>query len=285
MIKVYLDTEFTGLHQDTTLISLGLVAETGETFYAEFTDYDVTQVELDPWLKENVIKHLEYTGAARNKIMGGVNDLRCVGNSAYILNCLEDWLVDVLNIQNEDKFEVWSDCLAYDWVLFCQLWGGALNLPKYISYIPQDICTLARVKGLDPDFNRKEYSELTDVHNHNAFDDALMIKACYDKMMKPKCCATPDDEDKPKPIFTYHIAYGYSQYVDIKGCDEPRLTSGYGQFTLLRTEPIRTSDDVKFANDFITERQGLTTCVINSWTLLESTLEEYEKLYGKEESK
>ena len=30
--KIFLDTEFTGLHQKTTLISLGLVSECGETF-------------------------------------------------------------------------------------------------------------------------------------------------------------------------------------------------------------------------------------------------------------
>ncbi len=36
--KVFFDTEFTGLRQQTTLISIGLVAETGETFYAELTE-------------------------------------------------------------------------------------------------------------------------------------------------------------------------------------------------------------------------------------------------------
>jgi len=33
MTKVFLDTEFTGLHQGTSLISLALVAESGEEFY------------------------------------------------------------------------------------------------------------------------------------------------------------------------------------------------------------------------------------------------------------
>jgi uncharacterized protein YprB with RNaseH-like and TPR domain len=32
----YFDTEFTGLHQNTTLISIGLIADTGDT-YAELT--------------------------------------------------------------------------------------------------------------------------------------------------------------------------------------------------------------------------------------------------------
>ena len=38
-MKIFFDTEFTGLHKDTSLISIGLVDEDGKTFYAEFLDY------------------------------------------------------------------------------------------------------------------------------------------------------------------------------------------------------------------------------------------------------
>lgn len=37
MRKIFFDTEFTGLHQNTTLISIGLVSDEGERFYAELT--------------------------------------------------------------------------------------------------------------------------------------------------------------------------------------------------------------------------------------------------------
>ena len=33
-MKIFFDTEFTGLHQHTTLISIGLVDEVGISFYA-----------------------------------------------------------------------------------------------------------------------------------------------------------------------------------------------------------------------------------------------------------
>ena len=55
--KIFLDTEFTGLHKNTTLISLGLVSECGKTFYAEFTDYD----QLD--FRQFVLNH--HAGAIR----------------------------------------------------------------------------------------------------------------------------------------------------------------------------------------------------------------------------
>lgn len=55
-MKVFFDTEFTGLHQNTTLISIGLVDENNNTFYAEFNDYDKLQV--DDWIQKNVVNNL-----------------------------------------------------------------------------------------------------------------------------------------------------------------------------------------------------------------------------------
>ena len=39
-MKIFLDTEFTGLHRNASLISIGLAAENGDVFYGELTDYD-----------------------------------------------------------------------------------------------------------------------------------------------------------------------------------------------------------------------------------------------------
>lgn len=57
-MKVFFDTEFTGLHKDTTLISIGAISEDGRTFYAELNDYDESQV--DDWIRENVINNLQF---------------------------------------------------------------------------------------------------------------------------------------------------------------------------------------------------------------------------------
>lgn len=56
--KVFFDTEFTGLQQDTDLISIGFVAEDGEELYIELNDF--REEKLDDWLRENVIANLEY---------------------------------------------------------------------------------------------------------------------------------------------------------------------------------------------------------------------------------
>lgn len=58
IMKLFFDMEFTGLRQNTTPISLGIVSEDGKKFYAEFCDYDRKQ--CDDWILENVIKNMKF---------------------------------------------------------------------------------------------------------------------------------------------------------------------------------------------------------------------------------
>lgn len=185
-MKVFFDTEFTGLHQDTTLISIGCVAETGRTFYAECTDYDPGQI--DAWLQEHVINNLILRLPDPHPVYGPTeswadyadnNNLVVRGLSSFVVFCLSDWLKDL------GKVEMWSDCLAYDWMLFCQLFGGAMKIPGSVYYIPFDLATLLKLKGIDPDVNREIFAGMGDTNapKHNALWDARIIKACYEKMM------------------------------------------------------------------------------------------------------
>src|SRR5690554_5697201 len=135
-MKVFFDTEFTGLHQNTTLISIGLVSEDGKTFYAEFTDYDKKQI--DEWLQENVINNL----APSLGTLYRMADVTAFGKKHEVVRELEKWL------KQWDSVEMWSDCLSYDWMLFNQLWGHAFKIPKNVYYIPFDICTLMKVNDV-----------------------------------------------------------------------------------------------------------------------------------------
>lgn len=192
--KIFFDTEFTGLHQNNTLISIGFISECGKTFYAELNDYDKTQV--DDWLQKNVIDNLlmsepdkgedEYFVATRHSDNPIGNDLyksysvqlRC--NTEMLRSNLSQWLSQF------DEVEMWSDCLSYDWVLFCQIFGNAFNIPKNVYYIPFDICTLFKVKGIDPDVSREQFADTLDsnqLKKHNALWDARVIKLCYNKLV------------------------------------------------------------------------------------------------------
>lgn len=176
--KVFFDTEFTGLHQNTTLISIGLISECGKKFYAELTDYDKSQI--DDWLQNNVLDNL-YLDVLDND--ANLNNWKIKGNSNDVKSALEAW------ISQFEQVEIWSDCLSYDWVLFNQLFGHAFNIPKNIYYIPFDICTLFKFKGIDPDISREDFAKdylvkiaFQSGKKHNAMWDAFVIRECYRKL-------------------------------------------------------------------------------------------------------
>src|SRR5688500_1063681 len=119
-IKLFLDAEFTGLHKQTTLVSLALVSEFDDEFYAEFSDFSVQQV--DGWIKENVIQNLLYNEASErtyNAVVRQPGRLHMVGLSRNVVSELLNFFRYTLErYPGYSGFEIWSDCLAYDWVLF-----------------------------------------------------------------------------------------------------------------------------------------------------------------------
>lgn len=197
-MNLFFDTEFTGLHQGTTLISIGIVSEDNRTFYCELNDYDKSQ--LNDWLKENVIKNLtlcappegedEYFSAARHNMNLVPNDLYSM-YSVIMRGSMEDLKRELTKwLETFDQVTFWSDCLAYDWVLFNQIFGHAFNIPKNVLYIPFDICTLFQMRGIDPDISREEFAAVKHIEGrpingackHNALFDAYVIRECYNKL-------------------------------------------------------------------------------------------------------
>ena len=179
MTKIFFDTEFTGLHQTTTLISIGFVSEDGKTFYAEITDYDKSQV--DNWLQENVVDKLTLNDWQDDDYEPYANDVTMRCRFSELWQPLSHWL------HQFEKVQMWSDCLAYDWVLFCQIFGHAFKVPQNVYYIPFDICPLLLEKVGDADVNREKYaygeylSEMKE-QKHNALWDAKVIRDCYLKL-------------------------------------------------------------------------------------------------------
>jgi len=212
--NLYWDMEFTGLHQKTTLISLGIVSDCGKSFYAEFLDFDKSQIDM--WLQLNVIDNLRLTdkigksnSSWENWISNKKNynnalemaldknadmsNFECIGLTPMIKDRLEKWLAQF------ERIEMISDVLAYDWVLFCNIFGSAFEIPKNIYYIPFDLASLFKENGIDPDVNREEYIGAEILNNicsilettveygkHNALWDAYVIRECYKKLKLQK---------------------------------------------------------------------------------------------------
>jgi len=189
-MRIYLDTEFTGLHQETTLISIGIIADNGAKFYGELTDYN--QSQCDNWIKNNVISNLllnKDSFGENPEVLDKNGTKLFLGTQAELRVELTEWLTELS--PEEASIEVVSDCLAYDMVLFNQIWGHSFNVPKCVHYIYTDICTMFRMKHIDPDISREEFVNLdteascnvadlgVTVMKHNSLWDAVVIKECY----------------------------------------------------------------------------------------------------------
>ena len=181
---LFMDEEFTGLHKDTTLISLGIVAEDGRKFYAELTDYDKSQ--CNNWINENVVKNLYLTGLEYFARLDGGRTIHMTGNKDKISGRLCEWLSQF------DSVQFVSDVCHYDFILLIDLLtngGTALDLPDNVCASCHDINQdIARHYGISEqeafDKSREEIiMELCghgiEGRKHNALYDAEVIMEIF----------------------------------------------------------------------------------------------------------
>jgi hypothetical protein len=175
-MKIFFDTEFTGLHQNTTIVSIGLVSEDDRTFYAEFTDYDKSQITKQ--LKKIVIKKLLFRDKKGLYIGGTLQNYEVKGNKKDINLHLRKWLSQF------HEYEFWNDCLSYDWILLADLIGGIDGVTEEDDYYyPNSFCSIDTIKG-------KGFDAIIETYNgegknlHNALYDAKLLKKCFELTYK-----------------------------------------------------------------------------------------------------
>ena len=184
-MKIFFDTEFTGLHKNTELISIGLIAENGNTFYGEITNYDKSQV--DDWIQENVINNLKHNG--HHIIEETKESYEISMNFEDVSFALNKWL------KQFDEVEWVSDVCHYDMVLLIDLLtnhGSALDLPygkinSACHDINQDIAEAYHISEiLAFDKSREEILKESKIEitgeKHNSLYDAKVIKAIYEHL-------------------------------------------------------------------------------------------------------
>ncbi len=157
-------------------------------FYAEFNDVDDS--EISDWLSINVIQKLRFNDKA-SYIESVGQQILMKGLSDQIRERLETWLAQFSDV------EMWADVLAHDWVLFCNFFGNPFQLPANILYIPFDMATVLKIKGINPDIKRIylvfDHAESLDAYlaryqltleqQHNALFDSVVLKKVYEKIV------------------------------------------------------------------------------------------------------
>lgn len=104
-MRFWFDTEFYEDGSTIKLISIGVVAEDGRTYYAEpWQAFDRARQTI--WLLTNVAPHLK--GGEKPRYL------------------IAEELVAFMG----EKPEIWAYYAAYDWVVLCQLFGRMIDIPK-----------------------------------------------------------------------------------------------------------------------------------------------------------
>lgn len=169
MARYYLDTEFNerGPDHPIELISLGLVRDDGASLSFTFSDGWVV-AHASHWLVENVLPHLPPTHMWVTR--------------AWAREAIEAFLAD------DDSIEFYGYYSAYDWVLFCQLWGRMIDLPKSFPYYCIDIKQFAKNVGFPGDL--KQFEDNTSP-KHEAVSDAHQIRRYHDGVLQWLEAQTP----------------------------------------------------------------------------------------------
>lgn len=196
-MKYFLDTEFIENGKTIDLISIGIVDENGREYYAANQECDFSKA--DEWVKENVLKPmgLRHNGMGLPLGLTYSSD-KAVDFSLYtpmekqtvkslkprqqIKEELQEFLAtgEVTNLTRfvEDdyaKIEFWGAWCAYDWVVFCQLWGKMIDLPKGFPYHCNDVIQWMNQEGL-----KRSDLPPSPENEHNALADAKWVKSAWE---------------------------------------------------------------------------------------------------------
>jgi hypothetical protein len=158
-MKYFIDSEFVEDGLTIDLISIGIVREDGKKYYAISDDFDAEKAS--DWVRKNVFPKLDLKGfddAWKSK-----KEIR----------------EEVLEFMKDDKeIEVWADYASYDWVVFCQLFGRMIDLPKGFPMFCHDI---QQYRG------NIDVSKIESQVPHNALSDAIECKRRWEYITEKLC--------------------------------------------------------------------------------------------------
>lgn len=139
MTRLFFDCEFIDCGHHIELLSIGIVRDDGQTYYAEPAEADFTQAS--PWVKQHVMRSMlrcqpgedinpaewEATVTPRAQIAAEIESFAGPGPRWYAY-------VD-----------------HYDWICLSQLYGPLVDRPAHWPWGSINLATLAEQVGIDPE--------------------------------------------------------------------------------------------------------------------------------------
>ena len=192
------------------LVSIAIVCENGNSFYALNKDCDLAEIWKDEWLRENVLLAIyksEISDDQKNYVDFTYVNVKWIFNHYGVARNELAYLISNFVYRNNDSIrpgtwtndgiikkipiEFYGYYSDYDWVVFCQLFGRMMDLPKEFPMYCKDLKQMYDEKALSlsgmeltklvyPSCNRNVYEYLENT------DPCYQIKALENSRDYPK---------------------------------------------------------------------------------------------------
>lgn len=190
--KYFLDTEFIEDGKTIDLISLGIVAESADVQHESRTLYlqnlECNFQAASDWVWRNVFPHLVHFDMRGRRSCQERKRVTDSGLSrTTITSCtdrpddfcpwamrreIRDRVLEFCSVEKYGNPEFWGYYADYDWVVFCQLFGPMVSLPKGFPMYCRDIKQWA-------DYLWNPEIPKPDKEIHHALSDALWVKEAH----------------------------------------------------------------------------------------------------------
>ncbi len=175
---IFIDTEFTGEKQNTTLISIGIVTLDKKKLYITLSDYDKSQVT--PWVKKNVLSKIDEKNSIKSKeAYKKINNfLKKYSDGQKICVVSYGLMQDIMLFYELYKFKDGTNKKKFHYLK---------NLPKYLKTGNcVDLSTLFQVVGYKSNLSRTKFVGVNNKDRHSAIFDAEVARLCFLKLIKKK---------------------------------------------------------------------------------------------------
>jgi hypothetical protein len=165
MTRYYLDTEFIDDGKTIEMISIGMVCDDGRELYLVSSEF--ARSRCDEWLETNVISQLPKCACPGGGTLShlGHFDSTCKWRSRA---AIRDAICEFIREEPKDQIEIWAYYASSDWIVFYQLFGKMIDMPKYFPFFVRDLKQYA----LDIGYRGKFKELLPDTGHHDALADA-----------------------------------------------------------------------------------------------------------------
>ncbi|WP_431911641.1 3'-5' exoribonuclease domain-containing protein [Nonomuraea jabiensis] len=173
-MRIYYDTEFYENGRTIDLISIGMVAEDGRSFYGITSNLPFHALYTHEFLRSNVTPYLPVRQGVDDYSDGDLDfqhqDIDKVLYPTDLAQAVSEFIAET------PEPELWAYYGAYDHVALAQLFGPMVKMPKHIPWFTNDLKQeIARLGN--------PTIPVQDEGHHNALADARWNKAVGDFLL------------------------------------------------------------------------------------------------------